>query len=809
MPGERIFRNQFHQGQSSYRIAAIYDTRNWVRAVTLDNGYGILRTRLSRTNGRQCRCRDLCMLGGKPQTGTRQPDVAAAHTRGRPGVSGSNPGRAGGVRRTLFQHSLLPLFSAIISRSLAYVVLLIAARLLSPDEFGTYAALITVGAIINAMVSGGGDMWLNRFVRGIAVGRGQVPAIWPEYLVICMTLAVMAVAAAGLAVGTIDALAPHGAGVLIAVLAFSIAGLAEALLAVMRASGRVTIFFVLRDGFAPLGFFFLAVVLRPDRAQDFFALYAAVWCCVLIGVLTVLLVRRRDVVPRRRMTRRLFAIAFRHSLGLILTNLSSRVAVYADVLVLTALISLDQLGEYRVAAQFAVGFMVVQHFFFLGLPWQMRQTGSDEQRRQAHAWVGARQRILVILSFFSLLLFLAGAEFVLSLFGERFVETGLILQLLLLVRFGALLWGPQHEILISNGRIRADAEANLASIAAWLPAFGISLPIMAPELAAVVGVAVGSLVGQGYRYRCLRREGLTCPRLLGTAHVHMAREAAPVVSGLPPLLVVVPSLEVGGTEHHLCQVLPHLVRRGWAPTVYTTRAKGPLAAQLEATGVRVIGPPLARALARRGPVRTTALRAISAVRLTALIWRMPPGIVHFFLPGAYLLGGLCALTRRRHRLVMSRRSLNYYQAQHPVLTYVEHRLHRRMTVILGNSRAVTEQLIHDEDVPANKVQLIYNGIQSLPFEQSRPARETRAILNIGPRALVLVIVANLMPYKGHADLLEALRKVSRSLPEDWVLLCAGRKSSAFAALSAQAARAGLAGPTWRSPGGGSIGAGRG
>ena len=143
----------------------------------------------------------------------------------------------------------------------------------------------------------------------------------------------------------------------------------------------------------------------------------------------------------------------------------------------------------------------------------------------------------------------------------------------------------------------------------------------------------------------------------------------------------------------------------------------------------VVGPPLANAWVRAGPVERTALRVISAIRLTALIWRMRPGIVHFFLPEAYLLGGLCALTTRRHHLVMSRRSLNNYQANHRRLAWVERWLHPRMTAILGNSRAVIEQLIRDEGVRANKVQLIYNGIDLSLFER-RPAGDIRATLDI-------------------------------------------------------------------------------
>lgn len=689
--------------------------------------------------------------------------------------------------------SFLPLFSAIVSRLSGYAVLLIAARLLVPDEFGIFAALITVGAIVNALVSGGGDMWLNRFVRKTAAHHGRAPVIWPVYLTICGGLAILTAMVTGFTAVTMDAFAPHGTVVLTAMAAFSVAGLAEASLAIVRATGRITLFFVLRDYFAPLGFLALAALFRPDRAQDLFAIYGAIWCVTLVSVLTLMVVKRKDLLPGTRIRSRQWRIALRHSLELIISNLSSRLSVYADVLVLTFLISLGQLGEYRVGAQFAVGFMVVQHFVFLGLPWQLRQTGTEEQRRSAYAWVGARQRTLIILSFLALLLLVPGAEFLLSIFGERFVDATLILQLLLLARFVELLWGPQHEVLISNGRIRADAEANFASIAAWLPAFGMAVQVLPPEIAAVAAVAVGSLVGQGYRYRCLRREGLSCPRFLGISWYREPQIDSPKAIGRPALLVVVPSLQLGGTERHLCQVLPRLANRGWVPTVYTINAKGSLAADLKAAGIAVREPPLAGLFSGSGLVGRTALRAISAIGFTAMIWRSPPGIVHFFLPEAYLLGGLCALTRRQHGLVMSRRSLNDYQTQHRRLAAIERWLHRRMTAILANSQAIIEQLTGDEAVPACKVHLIYNGIDASLFEPRRSVQEARAALDIDARALTLIIVANLIPYKGHADLLEALRRVCQSLPKDWLLLCAGRVPPAGAALISRAAQGSLAG----------------
>ncbi|MFQ5957925.1 MAG: glycosyltransferase [Alphaproteobacteria bacterium] len=256
------------------------------------------------------------------------------------------------------------------------------------------------------------------------------------------------------------------------------------------------------------------------------------------------------------------------------------------------------------------------------------------------------------------------------------------------------------------------------------------------------------------------------------------------------LLVVIGDLDVGGTERHLVQVLSRLPRERYRVQVYALSHKGELAPELEAAGVPVIGPPfsafLRHALGRVG--RRTLLLAVSAARLCLLMLRERPAVVHLFLPEAYVVGALCALLTRCPVRVMSRRSLNVYQRNHPIVRRVERWLHRRMQAVLGNSAAVVGEL-RAEGAPAARLGLIYNGVDLAPYTAERSSK--RAELGIDESALVMVIVANLIAYKGHADLLDALGTVRDSLPEGWLLLCAGRDDGRGKALRAQAAGHGL------------------
>jgi glycosyltransferase involved in cell wall biosynthesis len=260
----------------------------------------------------------------------------------------------------------------------------------------------------------------------------------------------------------------------------------------------------------------------------------------------------------------------------------------------------------------------------------------------------------------------------------------------------------------------------------------------------------------------------------------------------PTILVVIGDLDLGGTEIHLLRVLPALARNGLTPLVYTLTHRASLAPRLREAGVEVILPPAVAGLRSLPRSITDTLHLpLATGKLWRLIRQRRPDIVHLFLPAAYLVGGTCALLAGHRAVVMSRRSLNRYQRKHPVLGWLERRLHRRITAALGNSRAVMAELAR-EGVPPERLGLIYNGIEPATFANLPSSTEARARLNIDPSAVVLTTLANLIPYKGHGDLLVALAAVADRLPANWVLLCAGRDDGAGPTLRAQARDLGLA-----------------
>jgi glycosyltransferase involved in cell wall biosynthesis len=252
--------------------------------------------------------------------------------------------------------------------------------------------------------------------------------------------------------------------------------------------------------------------------------------------------------------------------------------------------------------------------------------------------------------------------------------------------------------------------------------------------------------------------------------------------GKTGILFITSSLDVGGTERHLASISGVLRARGWDVAVYCTSGDGQFAEVLRRSGVHVIVPwrKLGRGLLRL---------PVAAVHLFGVLLKRRFAIVHCFLPGAYLVGAPLALLVRTRLVVMSRRSLNNYQENHPLGGVIERRLHALMSAVLANSHSVAKQL-EGEGVDARRIGLIYNGVGQMGPVLTGWA-EARARLGIPEHALVLVIVANLIAYKGHLDLIDALGRIAGKMPAEWRLLAVGRDDGFGAAIRSRAHQLGL------------------
>jgi glycosyltransferase involved in cell wall biosynthesis len=242
------------------------------------------------------------------------------------------------------------------------------------------------------------------------------------------------------------------------------------------------------------------------------------------------------------------------------------------------------------------------------------------------------------------------------------------------------------------------------------------------------------------------------------------------------ILYVIGTLEIGGAELHVVRLAKELKLQGYSPELFVLEKKGPLLQTLEQSDIPVFSPPVLNYSSCFAPLKRLGqiIKIFTAiVSVMFYMLRRRPDVSHFFLPGAYLVGGFAAVATNTRPLVMSRRSLNRYQYSHRLYFLCERWLHQFMAAICGNSKAVISEL-EGEGVKKEKLHLIYNGFDPNQFKNLRKPAVVRSELGIQDDAIIFIVVANLIPYKGHKDLLNAFSEIKEKLPNEWTCLFVGR-----------------------------------
>lgn len=251
--------------------------------------------------------------------------------------------------------------------------------------------------------------------------------------------------------------------------------------------------------------------------------------------------------------------------------------------------------------------------------------------------------------------------------------------------------------------------------------------------------------------------------------------------------VIIPSLDRGGTETQLLAVLPRLAHLGFHVDLVTLAEPGALAQAFREEGIPVHG-----LLGSKSVSRSMPRFLIGLISLPALVFWLRaqrPEFVHTFLPLAGIVGGLAALVCRSPHLITSRRNRNFYQRRYPLAGFMERSINRCAQAVVANSRQVVGDLI-GEGVSRERIVLIHNGVRRTSTSLNRDA--ARLQLNLDQGCLVFVVVANLIAYKGHSDLLEAFALAAPEIKADWRLLLVGRDDGIGAQLRAQALNNGFA-----------------
>lgn len=88
----------------------------------------------------------------------------------------------------------------------------------------------------------------------------------------------------------------------------------------------------------------------------------------------------------------------------------------------------------------------------------------------------------------------------------------------------------------------------------------------------------------------------------------------------------------------------------------------------------------------------------------------------------------------------------------------------RVDCFVSNAHAIEEELRSFGWIPDERLRVIYDGVDPAPIDQADPAG-IREDLGIAPDQLLALVVARLVPEKGHAFLLEVLANAAPAHPE--------------------------------------------
>lgn len=228
---------------------------------------------------------------------------------------------------------------------------------------------------------------------------------------------------------------------------------------------------------------------------------------------------------------------------------------------------------------------------------------------------------------------------------------------------------------------------------------------------------------------------------------------------------VVGTLNIGGTERQLVEVVTRLDRERFEPIVCCLGPEGPLSEPLSAARIPVHILNLRGFRKGKGYVQSTIHLVHSVWRLYRELRASRPHIVHGFLFWAYVIGAYAGRAARVPTIVASRRSLGLFKAHKPVYLILERVANRWTDLFVANSAAVRLDTIEREGTDPSRIVVVRNGLDLSQFKTSATAPE--GDFGSRPRAIV---VSNLIHYKGHEYFLRAWPAVLAQFPTATALL---------------------------------------
>ncbi|KGM43319.1 hypothetical protein JY97_08025 [Alkalispirochaeta odontotermitis] len=236
-------------------------------------------------------------------------------------------------------------------------------------------------------------------------------------------------------------------------------------------------------------------------------------------------------------------------------------------------------------------------------------------------------------------------------------------------------------------------------------------------------------------------------------------------------------------------VIKHLDSLNFNCHLFALEPKGPLRDYLRTTQVQVHSGGYS---SEKSWTQKVFFLIRSQLRLQRLIRQIQPHIIHAFLPLTNFMASFAGRIFNVPLIITSKRALGTHQDRNlgwRIFDVASFRLSHWVTV---NSKAVGEDTLRRDLGNAGKIRLIYNGLsfEALATNISNK-RDVRETLHLGPEHKIVITVANLIPYKGHAELLKAAALVIQRF-SDSIFLLVGEDRGIQTAIEQQAQDLGIA-----------------
>ena len=250
---------------------------------------------------------------------------------------------------------------------------------------------------------------------------------------------------------------------------------------------------------------------------------------------------------------------------------------------------------------------------------------------------------------------------------------------------------------------------------------------------------------------------------------------------------IIGSLRTGGAEGQLLELLRGLDRHIFDPSLILFRPDTSSRAEGVVEQVYSIGDPKNSGLVDRSDL----LKFPSfLLRTREFLLHIQPDVLHAFLPeAATIVGCLAARTAGVPLIVASRRGSAGLYRLSPFLTAAERYALRQTDFMLGNSAALTREIVDLDSYPAERTATIYNGVDTTRFAPKN-GTDLRRALGWSDEHVVFGIVANFRPCKRHADFVSAAARLHHEFPRTRFVMC-GHDRGELSGLTKQIADAAL------------------